>query len=42
MLKSLQTFLIRNNFYINAKKYKQDKRNETKFHITTDSFIEQY
>ena len=42
MLKSLQTFLIRNNFYINAKKYKQDKRNETKFHMTTGSFIEQY
>ena len=41
MLKSLQT--IRNYFYSNAKKYKQDKKNTgTNFDLTTDSVIEKY
>ena len=31
ILKSIETFLIQNYFYGNAKKYKSDKRNRDKF-----------
>ena len=42
ILKLVETFLIRNYFYSNAKKYKQDKNNRINFNVITDSLIEKY
>ena len=46
ILKSIETILIQNYFYSNAKKYKQDKKKKkkkkkkgTNFDLTTDSYI---
>ena len=39
---SLETFLTRNCFYSNAKKYKQDKKYGIHFDLTTDFLIEKY
>ena len=40
ILKPLETFLARNYFYSNAKKYKWDEK--SRFDLTTDSLIEKY
>ena len=40
--KLIETLLIQNCFYSNAKKYKDDKKPGTYFDLKTDSLIENY